>query len=154
MLEGTATFALSQHVLYFCNKVRAGVVLLNIVVKRCTSSDVESKSLFKAGANAHARARKKSQGVAMTSASGRGGSDFGGEIETLCAQLYSHFFPEATSSPAVKEWQQIADRDRRCSNALRVPPPAGRVLAATQGRREHWSALGLHRLVSQRGHGL
>ena len=58
VLEGTATFALSQRVLYFCNKVRAGVVLSNIVVKRCTSSDVESKSLFKAGANAHAGARK------------------------------------------------------------------------------------------------
>ena len=58
VLEGTATFALSQRVLYFCNKVRAGVVLLNIVVKRCTSSDVESKSLFKAGAYAHAGARK------------------------------------------------------------------------------------------------
>ena len=29
------------------------------------------------------RENSKSQGVAMTSASGRGGSDFGGEIETL-----------------------------------------------------------------------
>ena len=58
VLEEIATFALSQRVLYFCNKVRAGVVLLNIVVKICTSSDVESKSLFKAGANAHAGARK------------------------------------------------------------------------------------------------
>ena len=28
------------------------------------------------------RKKSKSQGVAMTSASGRGGSDFGGEIET------------------------------------------------------------------------
>ena len=28
------------------------------------------------------REKSKSQGVAMTSASGRGGSDFGGEIET------------------------------------------------------------------------
>ena len=44
------------------------------------------------------RENSKSQGVAMTSASGRGGSDFGGEIET-----YLHFIPEATSSPAVKE---------------------------------------------------
>ena len=62
-------FALSQRVLYFRNKIRAGawvsapvlaawVVLLNIVVKRCKSSDVESKSLFKAGANAHSGARK------------------------------------------------------------------------------------------------
>ena len=51
-------FALSQRVLYFRNKVRAGVVLLNVVVKRCTSSDVESKSLYKAGANAHSGARK------------------------------------------------------------------------------------------------
>ena len=101
------------------------------------------------------RENSKSQGVAMTSASGRGGSDFGGEIETLGLRaIILAFIPEATSSPAVKEWQQIADRDRRCSNALRVPPPAGRVLAATQGRREYWSALGLHRLVSQRGHGL
>ena len=74
--------------------------------------------------------------------------------DALRAIILAFFFSEATSSPAVKEWQQIADRDRRCSNALRVPPPAGRVLAATQGRREHWSALGLHRLVSQRGHGL
>ena len=91
----------------------------------------------------------------MASASGRGGSDFGGEIETLGLRaIILAFFPEATSSPALKEWQEIADRDRRCSNALRVPPPARRVLAATQGRREHWSALGLHRLVSQRGHGL
>ena len=64
-----ATLALSQRVFYFRNKIRAGawvsapvlaawVVLLNIVVKRCTSSDVESKSLFKAGANAHSGARK------------------------------------------------------------------------------------------------
>ena len=44
------------------------------------------------------RENSKSQGVAMASASGRGGSDFGGEIET-----YLHFIPEATSSPAVKE---------------------------------------------------
>ena len=40
-------------------------------------------------------------------------------------------FPEATSSPARKELREIADRNRRCSNALRVPPPARRVLAAT-----------------------
>ena len=101
------------------------------------------------------RENSKSQGVVMTSASGRGGSDFGGEIETLGLRaIILAFYPRSHVSPAVKEWQQIADRDRSCSNALRVPPPAGRVLAATQGRREYWSALGLHRLVSQRGHGL
>ena len=57
--------------LYFRNKTRAGawvsapvlaawVVLLNIVVKRCTSSDVESKSLFKAGAK-HVPGRENSK---------------------------------------------------------------------------------------------
>ena len=64
--------ALSQRMLYiyqyifFCDKIRMGtwesapvlaawVVLLNIAVKRCTSSDVESKSLFKAGVNRGAK---------------------------------------------------------------------------------------------------
>ena len=36
----------------------AWVLLLNIFVKICTSSDVEGKILFKAGANAHSGARK------------------------------------------------------------------------------------------------
>ena len=35
----------------------AWVLLFNMFVKRRTSSDVESKSLFKAGANAHSGAR-------------------------------------------------------------------------------------------------
>ena len=72
--------------LYFRDKTRVGTwgsapalaawaLLLSIFVKRCTSSDVESNSLFKAGANAHSRARKfQVAGVAMTSDSGRGGS--------------------------------------------------------------------------------
>ena len=72
--------------LYFRDKIRAGtwesapalaarIVLLNISVKICTSLDVENKSLFKSGANADAGARNsKSQGVATTSDSGRGGS--------------------------------------------------------------------------------
>ena len=57
--------------LYFRDKIRAEtwehrtlaawVVLLNIFVsslKRCTPSDVESKHIFKAGANADAGAQK------------------------------------------------------------------------------------------------
>ena len=61
--------ALSQRMLYFHDKIRVGtwesspalaawVLLLNIFVKRCTSSYVENKSIFKAGANAHSGARK------------------------------------------------------------------------------------------------
>ena len=61
--------ALSQRMLYFRDKIRVGtwesaptlaawVLPLNIFVKRCTSSDVESKGLFKVGANAHSGARK------------------------------------------------------------------------------------------------
>ena len=101
------------------------------------------------------RENSKSQGVAMTSASGRGGSDFGGEIETLGLRaIILAFYPRSHVQPSGEGMATIADRDRRCSIALNVPPPAGRVLAATQGRREYWSALGLHRLVSQRGHGL
>ena len=85
--------------LYFRDKIRAGtwksapaltawVLLLNIFVKRCTSSDLESKSLFKAGA--------KSQGVAITSESGRGGSDFGGEIETRGSRaIILAFYPRS-----------------------------------------------------------
>ena len=72
--------------LYVCDKIRVGtwesapalvawVLLLNIFVKRCTSSDVEIKGLLKAGANAHSGARNfKSQGIAMTSDSGWGSS--------------------------------------------------------------------------------
>ena len=93
-------FALSQRVLYFRNKVRAGVVLLNIVVKRCTSSDVESKSLFKAGANAHARARKKSQGVAMTSASGRGGFGFRRRDRDALRAIILAFFSRSHVQPS------------------------------------------------------
>ena len=97
-------FALSQRVLYFRNKVRAGVVLLNIIVRTCTSSDVESKSLFKAGANAHSGARNsKSQGVAMTSASARGGSDLGGEIETLGLRaIVLAFYPRSHVQPSAE----------------------------------------------------
>ena len=71
--------------------------------------------------------KSKSQGVAMTSESGReGSSGIRGEIETRDprAVILAFFFPEATSSPARKELREIADRNRRCSNALRVPPPA------------------------------
>ena len=71
----------------------------------------------------------------MTSDSGReGSSGIRGEIETRDPRaviLALFFFPEATSSPARKDLREIADRNRRCSNALRVPPPARRVLAAT-----------------------
>ena len=35
------------------------------------------------------RENSKSQGVVMTSASGRGGADFGGEIETLGLRNYT-----------------------------------------------------------------
>ena len=68
----------------------------------------------------------------MTSDSGReGSSGIRGEIETRDPRAVVLAFPEAASSPARKELREIADRNRRCSNALRVPPPARRVLAAT-----------------------
>ena len=82
--------------LYFCDKIRVGtwesapalvvwVLLLNIFVKRCTSSDVENKRLSKAGANAHSGARKfYVAGARNDERLGAGGvrPEFGGEIET------------------------------------------------------------------------
>ena len=82
--------------LYFRDKIRvrtwgrapalAGwVLLLNIFVKICTSSDVESKSLFKAGANARSGARNfQVEGDRNDERFGAGGvrPEFGGEIET------------------------------------------------------------------------
>ena len=71
--------------LYFHDKIRVGtwesapalaawVLLLNIFVKRCASSDVENKGIFKAKRTyIPGRENSKSQGVAMTSDSGRGG---------------------------------------------------------------------------------
>ena len=65
--------------LYFCNKVRvetveecrvlaAWDVLFNVFVKRCTSSDLENKSLLKARATQMpGRENSKSLGVARTS---------------------------------------------------------------------------------------
>ena len=44
------------------------------------------------------RENSKSQGVVMTSASGRGGSDFGGEIETLGLRAIILAFYARTSS--------------------------------------------------------
>ena len=48
------------------------------------------------------RENSKSQGVAMTSASGRGGSDFGGEIETrgLRAIILALYFRSYVQSSA------------------------------------------------------
>ena len=46
------------------------------------------------------RENSKSQGVAMTSASGRGGSDFGGEIETLGLRaIILAFYPRSHVQP-------------------------------------------------------
>ena len=78
------------------------------------------------------RENSESQGVAMTSDSGRGvRPELGGEIETRDPRaVILAFYPRATSSPARKELREIADRNRRYSNALCVPPPARRALAA------------------------
>ena len=78
------------------------------------------------------RENSRLQGVAMTSVRGGGvRPEFGGEIKReIHAQLYLHFIPEATSGPARTELREIADRNRRCSKALCVPPPTRRVLAA------------------------
>ena len=72
------------------------------------------------------RENSKSQGVAMTSDWGKGGSSGvrGRDRDAIRAQLYLHFIPEATSGSARKELREIADRNNRCSNALRVPPSA------------------------------
>ena len=75
------------------------------------------------------RENSKLQGVARTRIRGGGVCpEFGGERREIRAQLYLHFIPEATSCPTQKELRQIADRNRCCSNALRVSPLARRVI--------------------------
>ena len=90
------------------------------------------------------REKSKSLGVAMTSDSGGGGirPEIGGEIKDptpargypyscyICDHTYLHFIPGATSGPTQRVLREIVDRNRRCSTALRVPPPARRALAA------------------------
>ena len=50
------------------------------------------------------RENSKSQGVAMTSASGRGGSDFGGEIETRGLRaIILAFYPRSHVQPSAEE---------------------------------------------------
>ena len=133
--------------LYFRDKTRAEtweyrslavwVVLLNIFVsslKRCTSSDVENKHAFKAGANADAGAQK------FYVAGGRNDELFGAgglsgsqkrDRDARSARSYTCILiPEATSGPTRKDLRAIADQNRRGRNALRFPPPARRILAA------------------------
>ena len=83
------------------------------------------------------RENSKSQRVAMT-------SDSGGKIvrksearlrREIRTHLYLHFILGTTSGPTRRVLREIADRNRRCSNALRVPPHARRVLAAEQATR-------------------
>ena len=49
------------------------------------------------------RENSKSQGVAMKSASGRGGADFGGEIETLGLRaIILAFYPRSHVQPSAE----------------------------------------------------
>ena len=67
----------------------------------------------------------------MTAIRGGGRPQIGGEIETRDPlAVILAFIPEVTSSPTRRELRAIADRNRRCSNVSRDPPPVRRVLAA------------------------
>ena len=83
------------------------------------------------------RENSKSQGVAMTSDSGRWG--LSGiqkrDRDARSARSYTCIFiPEATSGPIRKELRAIADQNCRCRN---------------EQDKEYRSALGLHKVVSQ-----
>ena len=71
----------------------------------------------------------------------------GRDRDARSARSYTCIIPEATSSPARKESRESADRNRRCSNALRVPPPARWSSRRDKQGEGNRSALGLHPMV-------
>ena len=152
--------------LYFRDEIRAETweygalaawaVLLNIFVsslKRCTSSDVENKHLFKAGANADAGGRKFYVAEGRNDERFRAGGSSGIQRRNKDARPARSYTCILSRKPRPtqrgRDYEQSVTKTAAVVTRCVFLLPLGGSSRRNKQDKEYRSALGLHKVVSQ-----